>query len=563
MKKAKKNKKLHTQRQPKSKNTPKSRRLDSIKSHFCDIKAKLIPDKKTKLLLTISIVLASLIHFYGRITYFGDSQTYLQLANHYNPNYYWRGPGYPLLIKMSGFTITGRLTGLLIIQAFLSVVNVMLFYKILLRFLNGKLSFIWTVSYLCTGIPFFFQNTIYPDQIQLTLIYLMIFAFFQFIQRKTRANLTYFLIATYLLTFFRESYKLFSLILIFVTMVIVLINPNKILRKKLIASIIAVSMLWSVTSIQINSYRSSIELANNKQENSFVGRQLFFNTYLFSENLNKSMEENTYFEKLDAELFNFFSNRNKVENLNLATWGNLSSKERYDYFGQFEDKPRLQVNNIWEKPNLTYFWLIVSLTDLYFPPYFDKEIRNLALFIFLENPAHYLLSYFMNAKYLFLGPPVKFSGNYYLDQIKLYPLHYPTVEALESWLPVQTKLVLKQQIIQKPSTFFGKIDDFWSNNYLNAVRLISILSFLSSLLYAIRTFPRACKRRELKFLFFIILIISFDVFSFAVVVQPNFRYQIASLANIYLFFAIVVGSTFDFASKLLKRWISNRQDSVI
>lgn len=110
------------------------------------------------------------------------------------PSIAQRDAGYPLLIILSGYPITGSLIGVLLLQAAFAIISPLLIYKALqelsptIAFYSGLLSI-----FSCT--PFYFMKMIHHDQTYIFFSILVLSLLMIFVQTKQPRYLYFFIIA--------------------------------------------------------------------------------------------------------------------------------------------------------------------------------------------------------------------------------------------------------------------------------------------------------------------------------------------------------------------------------
>ena len=511
---------------------------------------KLSQHKGQIFLYLASFSVAGFILIYGRLTYFGDSQTYLQLASYFNPNYYWRTPGYPIVLSITGFNHFESLTGVLFLQFILCGFIPILIYHSLKLFVSEKLALIVGLLSVLSLFPYQFEKTIYPDAIHLFLCALLLYGTLRMVSKLERISLVSVLISGSLLYLFRPT-----LVALIIAPILLLIKHcfSSTYRLRAITFLFIVTLNISGMQMYVNSVekmRVEISDANNMRQISFQGRQLFLNAYLNSDgNLAKALQDNSDVSKLRALLLEYFEKPIDVRKLNLATWGTLTTFERYELFGQFQGDPEGQVNSIFERPNLSYYWLLVSLADTEFPKYSDDLFRQIAFEMYFDNPSLFLRTTVRMVPPMFFGKPFTFGGT--LDsptlipeKIAFYPFYFPTVESVEEWLPIGIKQQLTRNINAGSLPLgLALINQLWINSYRYFFLVLTLIWFLGLLLFGTQKIRTknigVASNIKIGYIVTSAMMIG-QAFPLAILAGPQFRYQITSLPYLMCIFGFVV-----------------------
>lgn len=129
--------------------------------------------RQQKILLVAAVVPALVVYWCGQITFFIDSHTYALNGYHlFDPlsgcDYYWRTFGYPLALALTGLNPLKSFEGILLLQMGAAVVMPWMLYRTL-YVLSPRWAFVATLLLVASLLPYLFQQTIYPDQLQACL----------------------------------------------------------------------------------------------------------------------------------------------------------------------------------------------------------------------------------------------------------------------------------------------------------------------------------------------------------------------------------------------------------
>ena len=132
----------------------------------CAVIFEFLDGKAGAAILAASAVVSAWFAAYGGFVFFGDSPMFFVYANqlfHYlHPGNNWYTIGYPLLILLTGFPVTGSLVPLLVVQAIFAALTPWLAFKTFAMF-DRKAGIIAGIVCLASLTPFFFQNTFFHD----------------------------------------------------------------------------------------------------------------------------------------------------------------------------------------------------------------------------------------------------------------------------------------------------------------------------------------------------------------------------------------------------------------
>jgi hypothetical protein len=113
-----------------------------------------------------SLLVGFAVYFCGTRVWLSDSHDFLNYAwdiaaRTYNPYYFYRAPGYPLLMVLSGAT-SGNLEGLFILQTLVASSIAPMMYFVLLPVSQRAATITATIA-IISLIPYHFALTVYPD----------------------------------------------------------------------------------------------------------------------------------------------------------------------------------------------------------------------------------------------------------------------------------------------------------------------------------------------------------------------------------------------------------------
>ena len=224
--------------------------------------------------LTISLIISGL----GFFVRYGESVTYTQyardlLSGHVDTNLYYRTPGYPILLILTG-AMAGSFAGLLTAQAVAGAMISAASYWAVERFS-------WQVAFLVAGfsiglmVPFIYINLLYPDEAYIVLLVLSCVFLVRWLAfpDASRINLYALAAASDLLAWMRP--------------IGLTVTGTCLLLAALAAS--ADGIPWLVCVIAIGGVHLGWHLYKvhhtwrGEDNASMLGRQLFFKAYMWSD----------------------------------------------------------------------------------------------------------------------------------------------------------------------------------------------------------------------------------------------------------------------------------------
>ena len=357
--------------------------------------------------LTISLIISGL----GFFVRYGDSVTYTQyardlLSGHVDSNLYYRTPGYPILLILTG-AMAGSFAGLLTAQAVAGAMIPAASYWAVERFS-------WQVAFLVAGfsigsmVPFIYINLLYPDEAYIVLLVLSCVFLVRWLAfpDASRINLYALAAASDLLAWMRP-------IGLTVTGTCLLLAALK--RRSMIPWLVCVI---AIGGVHLGWHLYKVHHTWRGEDNaSMLGRQLFFKAYMWSDGQEAgfSPDQGPATVALRRRIVEFFADKERKAEIEkrwgaIRQWTAPMSDEAYkEMFARFDGRPDAQVAEIFALPNAAYFNVLFVAADVAFGPDSDQLFLRASIEQFMAHPMQ-LLSSIVGSYWGFVwGPAWQFS----------------------------------------------------------------------------------------------------------------------------------------------------------
>ncbi len=310
-------------------------------------------------ILTISAFIAGWTAIYGGFVFFTDSIDFFKYAAmlaHRGIGSYYYTIGYPLLILLTGFTRTGSIVPVLVMQAAFAALIPWLSFKTFAPF-DRKAGIASAVICLASLTPFFFENTFFHDQTCLFFgLTSLTFASQFFHSRASRyiylsaaCSIYAYLAQPAVIGFFAACLGAFTLFALG--------------NRKQVKHVCIVAGLFVAVVVGIKAFeKSSMRHEHAIPAPSALGRQMFFNVYVRAAPYAKL--HGVAADRLQMAFIHFFENPPRgLRGYIVGKIGN--QKETYQHlFGQYEGKPTQLVSEMFTAPNRDYFEVMWNIPDL-------------------------------------------------------------------------------------------------------------------------------------------------------------------------------------------------------
>lgn len=219
-----------------------------------------------------------------------DSLTYLENANFFarvstDYRYYYRPPGYPFLIFLSGYPYTHSVRILLVIQGLMAIAIPVLVYRLLLDY-GKKTAIIGGYLIIATLSNCYFSTAIMSEQLYMFCLVLVIYL----VSRMCNGSKLRYLVLACMACVFTLMVRGLVLPLVLLPLVIVLFKePKKCGSAFVITGVCLLCIYgWIVTKNLYNADIPANEKFTNISLTNLGGKTLFSSVYLFSSIFNRS-----------------------------------------------------------------------------------------------------------------------------------------------------------------------------------------------------------------------------------------------------------------------------------
>jgi hypothetical protein len=359
----------------------------------------------------LSLLVGLPIICFGYIILYGDTFHYLSYArNLAQGNFahlchlYFRTPGYPTLLILTGFTTTASLAGILVWQMLSGAAIPVLGYATVSR-LNRNCALALALALICSLLPYFFINTIYPDQFYMFFLLLAAFLLTSWLVNDRSVAVLYGLAATCAMLWWLRP---IGVTIAGLCLLLALFRRGA-LKHVLICTVLLAGAQWSFSYYQgrkAGKRRGDVASMN--------GRQLFIQVYLHSQGGAFAAASGDAAAALRKHLVAYFSAHARDIKKRFAY--PMSNDQYHELFGRFEGKPEEQVAEMLTHPHLTYFWImfcISDVSDVSFGPRGDDLFLRASLEFVREHPQQYLHGVVQSYAGLVWGPARKFGFHDY------------------------------------------------------------------------------------------------------------------------------------------------------
>jgi hypothetical protein len=467
-----------------------------------------------------SVAVAAYLALHGGFTLFGDSYTYFRYADllargEFQPDLYVRTAGYPILLVLTGYTITHSLVGPLIVQALFAGVMPLLVYKTFAPF-GLWIGIVAAAVCLSSLTPVFFQNTFYPDAAYLFFTFAAVYCITRFaVSRKPQ--FIYWCFASLAFAFFLRP----AAIALLVTFTILLV-----LWYRRYAPYVFVSAIAVVASTfafgQIENWTFSRQNSTSVAR-SMVGRQLFLNAYLRSAPFGGFEVSGNTFRDVNNELISFFSYDSTRGDP--PSWGHqLSPQARYELYGRYEKAPSALVARMFKRPEFLYYWMLFSFGDR--SPDGDRQFLILWLKYLEQRPALVARYVFENYGDLAVGQCWTYVGGVYPANkaVQTSSVFWPITSNISNEGPMPPAVI---DFLNKRGPARGRFSAFLSRVWTFAYAGRPILLALMILGW----FVSLREASDLRFVMTVVLVTyAANTFLLSLLVDPDFRYQLQGMA---------------------------------
>ena len=310
-------------------------------------------------ILAASTLVAGWIAINGGLIFFIDSVDFFNYAaqlRHLNIGSYYYTIGYPILILLTGFTRTGSIIPLFILQAAFAALIPWFALKTFSQH-SVKAGVAAGLTCLASLTPYFFENTFFHDETSLFFgLLALTFASVFFRLRETKYIYLSSLCAIY--AYLAQPAVIGFFVSCFGAFVLLAASNRRLIKHVLIILAIFGIIVGGVKRFEI----SSMHHRNLISQASQLGRQIFFNEYVRA----SPYTPFTGFAsmKLQETLVNLF--KAPPDGIRGYIMGKLGNQEAtyQRLFGQYDGHPVQLVSKMFSDPNRDYFEVMWNLPDL-------------------------------------------------------------------------------------------------------------------------------------------------------------------------------------------------------
>jgi hypothetical protein len=344
----------------------------------------------------ISGSIALFFLLFGYVEFTTDSNTYLRYAidiaqHRFDPGLAIRTPGYPAILVLTGYTLTGSLIGVLVLQA-ASGAAIPVLAGAILRPISRWVGALTSAVMILSLTPFQFINRIHPDQ----LYVFMMVVIAALICRWLLSGRPLWLYLSILSCVLASSLRPVGAVLALVCFGLA------VCRRRHLGHAAVCAALFLVVVVGLP------KLERGQADKSFIGQQAFFNAYMWSDGSMDAFSTGTAAQELRGNLREFFAkNPTKEEKIRLG--GPQPSDEAYEHlFGRFDGNPDAQVTEMFARPQMYYYWTIAILSEQEWPGG-DGILLRATLQHYWTHPWQLVRSTLQTYRGLTLGPAWTFT----------------------------------------------------------------------------------------------------------------------------------------------------------
>jgi hypothetical protein len=343
----------------------------------------------------ISSSMAVFFLLFGYVEFTTDSNTYTHYAiemvqGNFDPSLAIRPPGYPAMLVLTGYTIAGSLIGVLILQA-ASGAAIPVIAGAIMQPISRWVAALTSAVMILSLTPFQFINRIHPDQLYVFMMVVMA----AFTCRWLLSNRPVWLYLSTLSCLLASSLRPVGAALILVCFGVA------VCRRRHLGHAAVCAALFLVVVVGFP------KLERGQAGKSFIGQQVFFNAYMWSDGLADAFSSETAAQELRENLRQFFAENPTKRKTRFG--GPQPTNEAYErLFGRFDGNPDAQVTEMFVRPQMYYYWLIAVVSQNVWPDG-DRILLRASLQHYWQHPWQFVRSILETYRGLTLGPAWTFT----------------------------------------------------------------------------------------------------------------------------------------------------------
>jgi hypothetical protein len=477
--------------------------------------------KAACLLLAASALIAGWLAIFGGFVFYSDGAHFLNNAtamSHFQSGNYAFTSGYPLIILLTGYPLTGSVVPLLIVQAAFATLTPWLAFKTFAR-LDKWCGILAGLICLGSLTPFFFENFFYHDGTSLFFAFVALALASAFFASR-RPRYIYLSVAGATLAYFAQPALIGFVIGCGGAFAVFSLSDRRQLKHVALAiGLFAVAVIGSSLLQDWTMGRAPEQM----------GERLFYNVYL--EGGPAARFSGPAADKLRSALIRFFGTHPSSE---IGSYVNGRFRmvedghdDYQDFYGQYEGRPAALVDRIFAQPNREYYEMMLDVRD--FPDGVpDRLFLNASIAFIVRHPIVVLGYVWENLVDLTVGRawsltgPTMFSTSKHPNVSYFFPTRQEVVLS-RGVLPDQTYAFLTSR--QAPAGFLTRLANAAWDFVYNDVRPVLFWSMLVGWLASFWRGRTACWTMSTVVASYAATMLVFSFF-----VSPEFRYQIPGMA---------------------------------
>lgn len=484
---------------------------------------RFLGSKPGVIVLSASALVALWFAAYGGFVFFSDSPTFFHYADqlvHYRVGSYYYTVGYPLIIAISGYPVTGSLRPLLAIQATFAALTPWLAFRTFAPF-DRRAAFVAGIVCLASLTPFFFENTFFHDGTCLFFAFLSLTLASIFFA-TAQSRYIHLSAASATFAYFAQPGAIGFLAGCLCGFGLYGLFDRRQLKHVGAAVGIFAALVVGFSTFQHWALRKEGSPLRAEQ----LGRRLFFDEYL--EGSPYGGFAGPAAEQLKHAIVEFFASPSYPANIPYVRtrlhWGG----NYQDLFGQYDGRAADLVDRMFSKPNRIYYETLQIMPDLSNGPP-DRLFLHAALAYLYQHPIIVLGFVWRNLVDYAVGPPWQCVGDVVFpacqspEGTQFYPaiLMSPAVVLAPGRMPDKAYRLLTTRQVSPRLAVAASIWQ-WVYNDLRIPLLASMLLGLIASFWG----PRQLRWTMTT----VIAVYAANLFVFSLFEEPELRYQVVGIS---------------------------------
>lgn len=490
-----------------------------------------------KIVASVAAVLAVVVYYFGQMTFYIDSHTYVMNGYHLlEPmqacHYYWRSIGYPAALYFTGLKWFESFEGILLLQMLAAIAMPWMVYRMLSQ-LSPRFAFFAALAMCASLLPNLLQNTIYQDQMQTMLGLAVCYYASQLVlgtpQPRSFAKL---MVACGLLGLFRPSLLVMYAVppAFYLYCRYVMPEDAKRLTRVLLFGLAGFAVLhMGHASLYTHVYNQCVAIGKGGVEDHYrrFGKQIFQNSYMYSYDLPNVFSQAT--GPASMEIYEKVTEYMQTP----AMQERLITQQHLPKLRELNDlrMPTSQLGDyILSHPHYDYYWLV------FFAPVDDATFARATWEIYWRFPQIAARILWIGWNGLLFGESALQNDHIDMRYLYLVPNFQPAWIILDKNYDLIPPLLadeLRGHLHYRYITedMSKVINAGWSSVFKLVTLVVFGLISYGALLTAVLWFQESFRRkygRELKFFISCTGLMLMQVLPLVMLVQPQFRYHAES-----------------------------------